>query len=75
MPPQHQIKLNRRRNNAERQYGSILSLDAGILAPNKEEAKRFIEWGYTFVAVGSVLGMLAKNANALAKEFKGDFKN
>jgi 4-hydroxy-2-oxoheptanedioate aldolase len=44
---------------------------AGILTPNEEEAKRFIEWGYTFVAVGSDLGLLAKNADALAKKFKG----
>ena len=44
---------------------------AGILTPNEEEAKRYIEWGYTFVAVGSDLGVLAKNADALAKRFKG----
>src|SRR5215475_4820096 len=43
---------------------------AGILTPNEEEAKRFIQWGYTFVAVGSDLGLLAKNADALAKRFK-----
>ena len=43
---------------------------AGILTPNEEEAKRFIEWGYTFVAVGSDLGLLARNADALAKKFK-----
>jgi 4-hydroxy-2-oxoheptanedioate aldolase len=42
---------------------------AGILTPNEEEAKRFIEWGYTFVAVGSDLGLLARNADALAKRF------
>jgi len=44
---------------------------AGFLTPNEEEAKRFIEWGYTFVAVGSDLGLLARNADALAKKFKG----
>jgi len=44
---------------------------AGILTPNEEEAKRFIEWGYTFVAVGSDLGLLTRNADALAKKFKG----
>ncbi|CAN0361634.1 unnamed protein product [Phaeothamnion confervicola] len=43
---------------------------AGILTPNEEEAKRFIDWGYTFVAVGADLGLLAKNADALAKRFK-----
>ena len=44
---------------------------AGILTPDEEEAKRFIEWGYTFVAVGSDLGLLARGADALAKNFKG----
>ena len=43
---------------------------AGILTPNEEEAKKFIEWGYTFVAVGADLGLLARNADALAKRFK-----
>ena len=40
---------------------------AGILTPNEEEAKRFIQWGYTFVAVGADLGLLARHADALAK--------
>jgi 4-hydroxy-2-oxoheptanedioate aldolase len=43
---------------------------AGIITPNEEEAKKFISWGYTFVAVGADLGLLAKNADALAKRFK-----
>jgi len=43
---------------------------AGILTPNEEEAKRFIEWGYVFVAVGADLGLLARNADALARRFK-----
>ena len=43
---------------------------SGILTPNEEEAKKFIQWGYTFVAVGADLGLLAKNADALAKRFK-----
>jgi len=43
---------------------------AGILTPNEEEAKKFIQWGYTFVAVGADLGLLAKNADGLAKRFK-----
>ena len=46
------------------------ALAAGILTPNEEEAKKFISWGYTFVAVGADLGLLAKNADALAKRFK-----
>jgi 4-hydroxy-2-oxoheptanedioate aldolase len=44
---------------------------AGILTPNEDEAKRFIAWGYTFVAVGADLGLLARGADGLAKRFKG----
>jgi 4-hydroxy-2-oxoheptanedioate aldolase len=44
---------------------------AGILTTNEEEARRYIEWGYTFVAVGSDVGLLARGADALAKRFKG----
>jgi 4-hydroxy-2-oxoheptanedioate aldolase len=44
---------------------------AGILTTNEEEARRYIGWGYTFVAVGSDVGLLARGADALAKRFKG----
>lgn len=44
---------------------------AGILTPNEEEARRYIDWGYLFVAVGADIGLLARNADALAKKFKG----
>jgi 4-hydroxy-2-oxoheptanedioate aldolase len=44
---------------------------SGILAPVEADARRYIEWGYGFVAVGSDLGLLAKNADALAAAFKG----
>ena len=44
---------------------------AGILTGNDEEARRYIGWGYTFVAVGSDVGLLARHADALAKKFKG----
>lgn len=43
---------------------------AGILTANEDEARRYIDWGYLFVAVGSDIGLLAKNADALAKKFK-----
>lgn len=43
---------------------------AGILTANEDEAKRYIEWGYLFVAVGSDIGLLAKNADTLARRFK-----
>jgi len=44
---------------------------AGILTGNEEEARRYIGWGYTFVAVGSDVGLLGRNADALAKKFRG----
>ena len=43
---------------------------AGILTGNEEEARRYIDWGYLFVAVGADVGLLAKNADALCKRFK-----
>jgi len=48
-----------------------LGKPAGILTGNEEEARRYIDWGYLFVAVGADVGLLAKNADALAKRFKG----
>jgi len=47
-----------------------LGKPAGMLTGNEEEARRYIEWGYLFVAVGADVGLLAKNADALAKKFK-----
>ncbi len=44
---------------------------AGILTGNEDEARRYIEWGYLFVAVGSDIGLLAKNADTLPKKYKG----
>jgi 4-hydroxy-2-oxoheptanedioate aldolase len=43
---------------------------AGILTTNETEARRYIDWGYTFVAVGSDIGLLARGAE-LARKFKG----
>jgi 4-hydroxy-2-oxoheptanedioate aldolase len=43
---------------------------AGILTGNEDEARRYIEWGFLFVAVGADVGLLARNADALAKKFK-----
>jgi 4-hydroxy-2-oxoheptanedioate aldolase len=43
---------------------------AGILTPVEEDAKRYISWGYTFVAVGSDVGLLVKGGDALVKNFK-----
>lgn len=43
---------------------------AGILTGSEDEARRYIDWGYLFVAVGSDVGLLAKSADTLAKKFK-----
>ena len=43
---------------------------AGILTINEEEARRYIDWGFTFVAVGVDLGLLTRSADALARKFK-----
>jgi 2-keto-3-deoxy-L-rhamnonate aldolase RhmA len=43
----------------------------GILTTNEEEARRYLDWGFLFVAVGVDTGLLARNADALAKRFKG----
>jgi 4-hydroxy-2-oxoheptanedioate aldolase len=48
-----------------------LGKPAGILTANEEEARRYIDWGYSFVAVGADIGLLRGSADALAKKFKG----
>jgi len=47
-----------------------LGKPAGILTANEEEARRYISWGYVFVAVGADIGLLRLGADALAKKFK-----
>jgi 4-hydroxy-2-oxoheptanedioate aldolase len=44
---------------------------AGILTGNDDEIRRYIDWGYLFVAVGADVGLLSKAADALAKKYKG----
>lgn len=44
---------------------------AGILTVDEEEARRYIDWGFSFVAVGIDLGLLTRAADALASRFKG----
>ncbi|MEP9356129.1 HpcH/HpaI aldolase/citrate lyase family protein [Xanthobacter sp. KR7-65] len=46
-----------------------LGKPAGVLTGREDEARRYIEWGYRFVAVGVDVGILAKGADALAKSF------
>ena len=42
---------------------------AGILTGNEDEIRRYIGWGYSFVAVGSDLGLL-RAADALATKYE-----
>ena len=44
---------------------------AGILTVNPDEARRYIDWGFTFVAVGIDLLLLAKGADSLRAAFAG----
>ncbi len=43
---------------------------AGILTGNEEEARRYIGWGYNFVALGTDLVLLARATDTLAQKFK-----
>ncbi len=43
---------------------------AGILTGVEADARRFIDMGFTFVAVGGDLGLLAAQTSALARAFK-----
>lgn len=43
---------------------------SGILAPVEEDARRYLEWGATFVAVGSDLGVFRNGTQALCNKFK-----
>jgi 4-hydroxy-2-oxoheptanedioate aldolase len=43
---------------------------AGILAPVEADARRWLELGATFVAVGSDVGILARQSEALALKFR-----
>jgi 4-hydroxy-2-oxoheptanedioate aldolase len=43
---------------------------AGILTVHEAEARRYMEWGYSFVAVGIDTNLLAKAADSLAQSFK-----
>jgi 4-hydroxy-2-oxoheptanedioate aldolase len=49
---------------------TAIGVPAGILTANEEEARRYINWGYRFVAVGIDIALLARGADALAQRFK-----
>jgi len=44
---------------------------AGILAPNPADAQRYLDAGFTMVAVGSDLGLLARGTDEIVARFKG----
>jgi 4-hydroxy-2-oxoheptanedioate aldolase len=48
-----------------------LGKPAGILAPLEADARRFLDMGFTFVAVGSDIGVLRRASERLLKAFKG----
>ncbi len=43
---------------------------AGILAPVEADARRYLDWGYGFVAVGADIGVLRKAADELLARFR-----
>jgi 4-hydroxy-2-oxoheptanedioate aldolase len=50
---------------------SRLHKPAGILATLEADARRYMQWGYNFVAVGIDTGLLTRSADALARSFRG----
>jgi len=66
--PQH-VEVQAAIEAAVRRLG-IIGKPAGILSFSPEEARRYIDWGCSFVAVGSDLALLARSADALAAEFR-----
>lgn len=47
-----------------------LGKPSGILARNEDDADRYLEWGASFIAVGSDVGLLANAADRLARRFR-----
>jgi 4-hydroxy-2-oxoheptanedioate aldolase len=47
-----------------------VNMPAGILAPVEADARRYLEWGYQFVAVGADMGVLRKAADELLGRFR-----
>jgi len=66
--PQHPETQSALQDAAQRL--TRLGKPAGILAVVEADARRYIEWGYNFVAVGVDTTLLANSADALAKSFK-----
>ena len=60
------LKVIRYIFDTARKYGKA----CGILAPVEADARRYLEWGATFVAVGSDLGVFRAATQALRDKFK-----
>jgi 2-dehydro-3-deoxyglucarate aldolase len=43
---------------------------AGTLAPARDDALRYLEWGFSFVAVGSDIGLFRQGAARLLEGFR-----
>jgi 4-hydroxy-2-oxoheptanedioate aldolase len=48
-----------------------LGKPAGILGVSEDDARRYIDWGYSFVAVGIDTTLLVRSTDALVQAFKG----
>lgn len=48
----------------------VVGKPGGILTSSDADARRYIDWGYRFVAIGTDIGLLAKGADSLAKTFQ-----
>lgn len=48
----------------------IAEKPGGILAFNPDDAKRYIDWGFQFIAVGSDINLLVKGSDGLLQKFK-----
>ncbi|HUI62603.1 MAG TPA: aldolase/citrate lyase family protein [Steroidobacteraceae bacterium] len=66
--PQHPETQNALQDAARRL--ARLNKSAGILTTVEADARRYIDWGYTFVAVGVDTALLARSSDALARSFK-----
>jgi len=66
--PKHPETQNAIRDAGQRL--ARLGKSAGILALTEPDARRYMEYGYNFVAVGVDALLLSANADALAKSFK-----
>lgn len=52
--------------------GAETGMPLGTLMPAEADARRCLDMGFRFVAVGSDMGLLARGADALAAKFKED---